>query len=414
LVCDLSHCRARRKLPEPIKYSAGSLQKSFNEGDHVKVTQGKYKGHTGLIVAVKVKAGTVKLVSDTDQSKHFEVFCHQLIAASADDRGGGQATLGNGKYRLLDLVSLYSDPQAIGVIVKIERSVGTILTVSGKRNVPSNDIKRKVNTMGILAYDQRSQVIKLGCEIRVSVGIRKGQAGTVEHVYHNAVFVRSKIAVEDCGMMVIPPNQVCVLGAIGHGVGRAGAMEGGRGGRGRGGRGRGRGRGRGAVELPQGLTDRSGVEMMFETHHVKIIRGTHKGYVGRIVSTSETQCTIQLDSRGMNVTVGLRERNGNAQIKPRDREDINGVWPFGSGAVLSVERGASGCFRVSATPTPASAAVAVAGSRRPVGRDAPQSIQRCAGDRKAYGQDAGRPHAAAHAGEREPEPARARCPRPLR
>jgi hypothetical protein len=56
----------------------------------------------------------------------------------------GNTSLSNGKYRLLDLVSLFSDPTAVGVIVKIERNSGTILTLSGKRTVPETDIKRKI------------------------------------------------------------------------------------------------------------------------------------------------------------------------------------------------------------------------------------------------------------------------------
>lgn len=131
-----------RPLPNPIKYPANALQKSFNDGDHVRVIQGKYKGHTGMVLEVKPKSGTVKLVSDTDQEKPVEVFCHQLVPSSHD--GGHVDTttqsLSGGKYQLLDMVSLRSDTTTVGVLVKIEQNNGTILTTTGRKMVGVSDI----------------------------------------------------------------------------------------------------------------------------------------------------------------------------------------------------------------------------------------------------------------------------------
>ena len=42
------------------------------------MTQGKHKDVTGLILQIKAKAGTVKLMSDTDHSSAIEVFSHQV------------------------------------------------------------------------------------------------------------------------------------------------------------------------------------------------------------------------------------------------------------------------------------------------------------------------------------------------
>ena len=105
--------------------------------------QGRHKDVTGLILQIKAKSGTVKLMSDTDHSAAIEVFAHQLVAVSAAESAAaaGAGSLCNGKYRLLDLVSLHSDSSAVGVIVKIERKQGTILCAGGRKTVPETDIK---------------------------------------------------------------------------------------------------------------------------------------------------------------------------------------------------------------------------------------------------------------------------------
>ena len=46
-----------------------------------------------MCVCVALQADTVKLVSDTDHSKTFEVFIHQLVKADLAEVGGGDATL---------------------------------------------------------------------------------------------------------------------------------------------------------------------------------------------------------------------------------------------------------------------------------------------------------------------------------
>ena len=153
-----------RQLKDPIKYPAVYLQKSFNEGDHVRVIQGKYKNHTGMVLEVKNKSGTVKLVSDMDLSKPVEVFCHQLVpaAASAADFVGAEDSLGGGKFKLLDLVSLRSDSTTVGVLVKIEQNSGTILTTAGPKVVRAADIKAKLRSDNASIHDMKDNRIEPG------------------------------------------------------------------------------------------------------------------------------------------------------------------------------------------------------------------------------------------------------------
>ena len=129
--------------------------------------------------------------------------------------------------------------------------------------------------------DQQGNVIKPGVVIKVALGTRQGTEGTVEHTYRQTVFMKSRIAVEDCGMLAVASNHVRVLGAmnasgptVGRGAGRGG----------RGGRGRGRGAGRGQVELPTV----NGIQ--FTTPNVKIILGTYKGF--QVTDSAQRACAI--------------------------------------------------------------------------------------------------------------------------
>ena len=78
--------------------------------------------------------------------------------------------------------------------------------------VRAADIKTKLRSDRTTAHDSVNNPIRQGALIKISVGARKGLEGTVQHMYHSTIFVRSKIAVEDCGMIAVSATAyTCLL-----------------------------------------------------------------------------------------------------------------------------------------------------------------------------------------------------------
>jgi len=81
------------------KFSPTELKKHFEEGNHVKVVDGRYTGESGLLV--KIEGNIMTLVLDSTQ-KEIEVFSRDI--QKADDRSVGVSSLGN--FFLHDFVNL--------------------------------------------------------------------------------------------------------------------------------------------------------------------------------------------------------------------------------------------------------------------------------------------------------------------
>ena len=135
---------------------------------------------------------------------------------------GGDATLANGKYRLLDLVALHSDSTVAGVIVAIEQNrvpgtplsrthspmclgpappretadgwrgagrggvfalQGIILTTAGKRTVPVADIKKKLHSGDTTVYDANGNEARQHDQVVVTADHTKARlAGMILHL----------------------------------------------------------------------------------------------------------------------------------------------------------------------------------------------------------------------------------------
>ena len=92
--------------------------------------------------------------------------------------------------------------------------------------VRAADIKTKLRSDRTTAHDSVNNPIRQGALIKISVGARKGLEGTVQHMYHSTIFVRSKIAVEDCGMIAVSATAyTCPHSALRDGRGKGPADE---------------------------------------------------------------------------------------------------------------------------------------------------------------------------------------------
>ncbi|KAI8970859.1 hypothetical protein BDB01DRAFT_900886 [Pilobolus umbonatus] len=300
------------------------LRKTFKQGDHVKVINGRYKDESGMVV--HVEDNIVTLLSDASM-KEVKVFAKDLREAA--EVMFGKTVIGN--YELHDLVQL--DFYTVGVIVKVDRDSFKILTQNGElRTVEPHQITNKRDSNKAIATDANGNSIRSGDTV-MEVGDKRNCS--ILHLYRNLVFLHSREHTDNFGVWVTNTRSVVSATAAknrsmvnpdtlkpqygnpsGFGRDGRGDTRGERGGRGRGGAARGGfyGRGRGGRD-----------NLVAKT--VRIAQGPHKGYIGIVKDTTDTSARIELHTNSKVISVEkskliLLDAQGNSmgQVIP-DRYD---------------------------------------------------------------------------------------------
>ncbi|KAI5952025.1 SPT5 [Candida jiufengensis] len=181
---------------QKLTVPANDLRKLFNEGDHVRIVEGKHFDETGLVI--KIDGDSVILVSDQTK-EDVRVFANYLVKATdassnVDDR--------NFKYDIKDLVELSAS--TVGVIVKAEKNIFHILTADGRLiDVKPTQIasKLKLSRREQIATDRNGYTIKVGDTVKEALG-DKAKEGAIIHIYKNSLFIKSNELVENLGIFV--------------------------------------------------------------------------------------------------------------------------------------------------------------------------------------------------------------------
>lgn len=191
-----------KDIKDLLVLPAHQLQKTFNIGDHVKVISGKFKGETGSVVQIKDRVAT--LISDIGTR---EIKVHDQDISECSDVTSGKVKLGN--YELHDMVQL--NPQTMGVIVKIERDIFSVLDNNGVlQSVPLQQMGYKKSSREAVAYDANNTQISAGDSIRVEQGVHKGKQGVLKHIFRHHLFLYANDYTDNAGIYVAKAQQ-CVL-----------------------------------------------------------------------------------------------------------------------------------------------------------------------------------------------------------
>ncbi|EGI69080.1 Transcription elongation factor SPT5 [Acromyrmex echinatior] len=282
-----------KELNEVLELHASELRKYFTQGDHVKITAGRYEGDTGLIV--RVEQNRIVLFSDLTMHE-LEVLPRDLQLCS--DMATGVDSLG--KFQWGDLVQL--DAQTVGIIVRLEHENFHVLSIHGKViEVRPQAVTKRRESRNTIALDFRQSTIRKKDIVKVVDGPHTGRGGEIKHLYRSFAFLHSKMFVDNGGIFVCKTRHLQLSGgnkttSINSMSPVAGFMSpriaspmhpsgGGFGRGGGGGRGRGRGGGGGA---------RRDRELIGTT--IKITGGPYKGNVGIVKDATETTARVERHS----------------------------------------------------------------------------------------------------------------------
>lgn len=183
-----------------VEVPTSSLRKIFLPGDHVTVIHGVHKDESGLIV--NVKNNQVTLVSDQTK-KDITVFPNYLVTSVDSSTTSSKV----GRFELHQMVNLNS--RKIGMIIKVEKEVFTILCTDGRvLNLEPKSIVSvlDINKMMEKTTDRNGLEIKVGDVVRETIGEKR--QGNIMHIYKSFLFLHSKSVYENTGIFVADSNSV--------------------------------------------------------------------------------------------------------------------------------------------------------------------------------------------------------------
>ncbi|KAL9599087.1 MAG: hypothetical protein Q9219_004045 [cf. Caloplaca sp. 3 TL-2023] len=270
-----------------IEVPVKGLRKRFREGDHVKVIGGsRYRDEVGMVV--QIKKDQVTILSDLSMQE-ITVFSKDLREASDSGAAGGL-----GMYDIHDLVQL--DPATVGCVIKVDRESLRILDQNGSiRSVMPSQISNKLERRrNAVATDRNGSEIRIDDTVREVGGEQK--RGVISHIYRSFLFLHNREQTENSGISVVRASNVATIAAKGGRVAQANAgpdltkmnpaIQ------------RNGANGNGTMPPPRSYgRDRA----IGQT--VTIRKGPHKGYMGIVRDTTDTQARVELHTRAKIITV---------------------------------------------------------------------------------------------------------------
>ncbi len=197
---DVKPIHANANLPVQ-RLEAVSLIKYIEQGQHVKVKQGKHIGQTGLVVSIILLDGAHVAVVLTDgvnteisvNLDHLQV-SNEVALALSELQG----------YELYDLVAVSPNENAVITVVGTEYL--TVINNQGevKRLLPQ-ELKGKKNQQSSRSttFDAAHATIQCGDTVTVTEGAFARKDGTVKHIMKSVLWLHSKNHMKNSGVFVI-------------------------------------------------------------------------------------------------------------------------------------------------------------------------------------------------------------------
>eukprot|EP00210_Caulerpa_lentillifera_P002505 g2402.t1 len=271
-------------VKEILQFNADVLVKNFAVGDYIRVHQGVHIGQLGVII--KVENEKCLVLADLDK--------HEFWVSAKDLSRTLDSSLSTelvGKYDVEDLVEL--ENHQFGVITLSDKDTCHVLLAAGSPEAPEvrrltpHEIKCKVEGIRKFTNDKFKNRVGVGDIVDFSLFSNSRKSGTVRYVCNPYVFIKMKNTTRNLGYVAILASSAQVRGGQKtrfnpRSDSWSSEAEGG----GRGSRGgryflRGRGRGR--------YSHRASVM-------VKVIKGAHRGFRGRVKGETATHVRVELDA----------------------------------------------------------------------------------------------------------------------
>src|SRR5690606_14109023 len=190
-----------KRIEVPFK----GLRKRFREGDHVRVTGGRYRDETGTVV--RIMEDKVTLVTGEDQNlEEITVFSKDLREATE----AGAPT--ESRYELHDLVQL--DASTVACVIRVDKASLKVLDQNGDtRTVLHSQVADKISRRNAVATDRNGSEVRVGDTVKEVAG--ETRSGTVLHIYRSWVFLHNREMTDNSGVFVCRSQNVATIATKG-------------------------------------------------------------------------------------------------------------------------------------------------------------------------------------------------------
>lgn len=196
-------------LNEVLEFPLSELKKHFKNGDHVKVTHGKYIGDTGMVVKVIVepnKPTQAVVISDINNDEMLVLTKDLKICK---DISSGVDSIG--RFSFGDLVEI--DTNQVGVIVRLEKDYLHVLNQYGKEQKFKHAAISRRKQMGrAMALDKDRNALQIKEKVKVIDGAHKGREATIKHIFRQYLFLYQKKHHEHGGIFVVRSKHCQLVG----------------------------------------------------------------------------------------------------------------------------------------------------------------------------------------------------------
>lgn len=250
-------------LDEALDFSVNDVVKCFDVGDHVGAVSGRYKGHSGMVVAVADQ--TAKVICDVTKEVFPALFQDLQLCSDV-------SVLPNIKEvacRVNDVVAL-GEGKDFGLVVKVEHSsVRAVMQEGDLRVVRFSDISKTFDPRRAIARDLDGNLVNRGDMIRVVFTKHQfyEKTGSVRNTHAGTLFIYNSFFIETEGILPIKAQHCSLLGALKDQTTSCVRSD----------------------ELTGKL--------------VSINNGPYRGQTGRVTACSERMATVQLNTANKTITL---------------------------------------------------------------------------------------------------------------
>lgn len=176
---------------EDLRVPIENVSKFFDPGDQVKVSDGKFKGETGLIVSLDDKFANVALSKNLREVRIL-ANCLKLkteIDQSLMPEAGLIDKMKFGSYSANDLI-IYNT-KFVGVVLKVDDDFLRVINDQGQlQNVKYSEINKKIDfSKKTTAIDSHRNTIYSENVVRITQGRFKGKKGVIKFIHKNTLFL---------------------------------------------------------------------------------------------------------------------------------------------------------------------------------------------------------------------------------
>jgi transcription elongation factor SPT5 len=247
---------------QKLEFPGADVSKYFEQGDHVKVLNGRYARQTGMVVANNETSADI--MCDISRALISALYVDLQLT---EEVSSGIVVASN--YRVNDIVILTSD-RVYGIVTTVSQDFLEIMLDNGEvRSIQISEVSRKFSPNKASSVDREGNSLGLGDVVKVTYPAHEYYelTGTIKNALKGTLFLSIPSVIEKGGLVAVKASMCGLLGVV----------------------------------QARPTVDRNEYMQKF----VRVLFGPYKGQSGRVVELLNKRVRLELMSSNKTITVDL-------------------------------------------------------------------------------------------------------------